>query len=356
MDEPKTYLVKKDDTATISNILNEMFFDRTITLQELRFFMLYASKINPKDPSNTKVSYTLEEYAEILGVELNESDIEKTIHRLLTRIVYLRPKVLDDDILEEVIITQLFSRCRITRRKTDNKWYFEFDASEDLKPHIFDLTEKFTSIEIWNVINLSNFQDARMYMLLRQYKTAGQRTIRLKDLKQMLNIDVQAYPQYPIFARDVLKKCQKALKQRTDIKFEFNAVGRPAHSVHFKIESNDAYTLPAFLEEQKVTAAAQLPAPALEPEQMTLADYQEQKAAEYSTEALGFLAGACNYEFTEKQLQRLVDLMLKMQIMDSLKQFDYLVEKYHILEAAAEKRGVANRYGYIKKLIAIDAE
>ena len=249
MPVPKHYLVKMGDTASLSNILNEMFYEEKMTLQELRFFLVYLSKINPKEPGNTDVTFSFEEYAEILGVELNEKAIETAPKNVLRRLVCVRPDVLNDDVVEDCYYCQLFKRARLFRKRVDNKWYLTFTCHEDIEDKIFNLNSAYTKLEIWNAVNLSNFQDIRMYMLLRQYRVAGERTIDLKELKKMLGIDADAYPEYKIFSRDVLKKCQKALEKRTDICFDFNAVGRPAKAVHFDIYKNENYVLPAFLAE-----------------------------------------------------------------------------------------------------------
>ena len=245
----KTYLVKKEDTASMSNVLNEMFYEEKMTLQEMRFFLVYLSKINPKKPDETEVSFSLEDYAAILGVELNERAIDAATRKLLRHVVCVRPTTLSDEYSEGRFYRQLFSKADLLRRKKDNKWFLAFTCHDDIKHEIFNLQKEYTKFEIWNAIALSNFQDIRMYMLLRQYRTIGERTIDLKELKKMLGIDADAYPEYKIFARAVLKKCQKALEKHTDICFDFSAVGRPAKAVHFDIYKNEDYVLPAFLAE-----------------------------------------------------------------------------------------------------------
>ena len=300
MPRKKNALVTKDSKASMSNTLNEMFFEKIMSLQELRFFLVYLSKINPKKPEQTEVSYSLEEYSEILGVELNEKSIEKTTDELLRRIVVINDDHPPEGIAERKIKTQLFRTCTMERRKKDNKVILKFNCSDEVKPHIFELTDRFTSIEIWNVINLGNFQDARMYMLLRQYRTIGERTIPIEDLKEMLGIEPNAYPAYKIFARDVLKKCQKALEEYTDIKFEFNSVGRPAKFVHFTIYKNEDYKKPKFLEAQEKEQDL---------DQVSLFDgVPEEPAA--PEDPLRFVASALPPEFTRAEVEELIELAL----------------------------------------------
>jgi len=247
MGAPKQYLVKRGDTASLSNVLNEMFYEEKMTLQELRFFLVYLSKINPKDPDKTEVSFSLEEYADTFGVEINEKAIDAAIKKVLRHVVCIRSDVLRADVCEEYSYCQLFSRAKLSKGIKDNKWQLTFSCHEDIKDKIFNLSTEYTRLEIWNAVNLSNFQDIRMYMLLRQYLMVGERTIDLKELKKMIGIDEKAYPDYKIFSRDVLKKCQKALKKHTDICFDFSSVGRPASAVHFNIYPNEDYELPVFL-------------------------------------------------------------------------------------------------------------
>lgn len=253
-------LVKQSDTATLSNILNEMFYEEKMTLQELRFFVVYLSKINPKNPDKIEVSFSLEEYSDLLGIELNEQKMKAVTRKLMRYVVSVRPKVLEPGIRQHIMNRQLFAKSDLRQRESDGRWMLTFSCHEDIKDHLFDLKSEFTSLEVWNVLNLSNFQDARMYMLLCQYRGIGHRTVDLDELKKMLGINLKAYPEYKEFARTVLKKCQKALKEYTDIEFDFRAIGRPAKSVYFTIRRNKDYKLPKFLEAEEAMVVDALPA------------------------------------------------------------------------------------------------
>lgn len=346
MPRKKKELVTRASTASLSNVLNEMFFDKIMTLQELRFFLIYLSKINPKEPDKTEISFTLEDYSKILGVELNEKEMDRVTTELLGRVVNVRPDVLSEDVVEEVIKTPLFKRCRMFRRKSDNKWYLTFECSEDVKPHIFKLTKKFTSLEIWNIINLGNFQDARMYMLMRQYRKIGERTIGLKELKEMLGIDVNSYPQYKIFARDVLKKCQKSLAQYTDIRFEFSAVGRPAKAVHFDIYTNKHYKLPKFLEEETE-----------DPNQISLFDGVPEEVPE--EDPLRLSMDALPPELTRAQIEALRELALPHMPYEhvhtledkELWLYHYFKQKTALMKADP---AVRNPFKWLKRAVAED--
>lgn len=332
--------ISKKDKVTLSNVLNEMFYEEKMTLQELRFFLVYLARINPKDPNSSAVTFPLEEYAELLGVELNEKQISAATRKLLRYVVCVRQDVLEKGVKEHFKFVQLFSEANL-KKMEDNKWYFTFECHAQLREHIFDLMREFTSFEVWNAINLKSFQDARLYMLLKQYLKIGTRTIPLVELKKMLGIDVNAYPEYKIFTRAVLKKSQKALKLYTDIKFEFEAVGRPAHSVKFIISSNDAYTLPAFLEES--TAVAEVPTPIDEFE-----DVVDDRVRELREP----FSKACDKEFNDDQIELLVNDLSKLYPIATVDTMcEHLEEAYRILKVRAHDTDIPNRFAYVRGIL-----
>ena len=364
-------VIKKKTKVTVSNTLNQMIFEqKDMNLQAFRMLMYYLAKINPARPDLTEVRVPLETYAEMLGVELNEQAIDASTNMLLGYVL----KTGRVDAGEYIILNakySVFSVCRLTERKSDGKRVLEFKCSEDVKPLIFEMQSKFTMFNVWNVLNLSNFQDIRMYMLLSQYKVAGSKTFTIEELKGKLGISKEAYPEFKIFSRAVLKKCQKALKERTDICFEFKAVGRPAHSVHFEISTNSEYKVLKYLEEE--SACQQLPAPesetaadaepGREEEQLTL---EKLEAADKRSDICFGLQDDIFEEFEENQLVELVELAwphITSEMVGRHKEFDHKTAteqaasdyiRRKILLCNASKNPVPHRYNFIKKAVEED--
>lgn len=359
-------VIKKKTKVTVSNTLNQMIFEqKDMNLQAFRMLMYYLAKINPSRPDLTEVKVSLETYAEMLGVELNEKAIDESTNMLLGYVL----KTGRVDAGEYIILNakySVFSVCRLTERKSDGKRMLEFKCSEDVKPLIFEMQSKFTMFNVWNVLNLSNFQDIRMYMLLSQYKVAGARTFTLEELKDKLGISREAYPEFKIFSRDVLKKCQKALKERTDICFEFKAVGRPAHSVYFEISSNSDYTILKYLEE--AAEPMQLPAASEEEYiQTSIDDVFEIELEEREGICAGFVDEIYN-EFTLDQLRELRELASPNVDTDNVDRHyralrdyrlarEYAISDYircKILYCNSKGDEVEHRFGFIRKAVAED--
>lgn len=368
-------VIKKKTKVTVSNTLNQMIFEqKDMNLQAFRMLMFYLAKINPARPDLTEVRVPLETYAEMLGVELNEQAIDASTNMLLGYVL----KTGKVDAGEYIILNakySVFSVCRLAERKSDGKRVLEFKCSEDVKPLIFEMQSKFTMFNVWNVLNLSNFQDIRMYMLLSQYKVAGSKTFTLEELKNKLGINKEAYPEFKIFSRDVLKKCQKALKERTDICFEFKSVGRPAHSVHFIISSNSDYTILKYLtesaNEQSLEPTAQLPG------QMSLDDLEgiEERKLEGEIKERSRREELCDGfqeeifdEFTYEQLVELYNLAQSHIKVEDLKELNQGTDGYDfdewrksaicsyiekkILLCNTNSKPVEARYKFIRKAVA----
>lgn len=363
-------VIKKKTKVTVSNTLNQMIFEqKDMNLQAFRMLMFYLAKINPARPDLTEVRVPLEIYAEMLGVELNEQAIDASTNMLLGYVL----KTGRVDAGEYIILNakySVFSVCRLAERKSDGKRVLEFKCSEDVKPLIFEMQSKFTMFNVWNVLNLSNFQDIRMYMLLSQYKVAGTKTFTLEELKDKLGINQNSYPEYKEFARTVLKKCQKALKERTDICFEFKAVGRPAHSVYFEISKNEEYTILKYLEE--VAEPKQLPAGSLDDEddvyeQTSIDDVLERDLEEREDICAGF-GDEIFREFTLEQLRELKELAFHnidtadvdrhdRHLKNRLVAQQYAISDYirgKIRYCNAKGDEVEHRLGFIRKAVAED--
>ena len=79
------------DTAIVQkrNVLNELRANN-LTLQELRFFSIYLSKINPYNTDTRKVKFKLSDFQKIMDFKtLNIVQLKAATDSLLTKIVHI---------------------------------------------------------------------------------------------------------------------------------------------------------------------------------------------------------------------------------------------------------------------------
>lgn len=334
--------IKKDHLIEKKNVLNEMR-SYNMKLQELRFFSIYLSKINPRDLSTRLVRFPLSEFERIMElVRVQAKDIKPVVDSLLCKIVHIPTKN------GGFTAFQLFKECKVDHGE-DGVWYVEIDAHDKALPLMFEFKDHYFKYELWNALRLTSSNHLRMYEILKQYEKMGERTFKIDELRSLLGIEKKEYPRWDRFQDRVLNSCQNALAEKTDLKFSYEPLrcGRKFTAIKFKIEKNTDYidqlTLAEFIDEQDE-----------EEEAVILVNKYEKH--------LELLAEACNSEFTNAEMQVIFNFVVIKIPYDSGKslarldidRFEWLKIKYDELNARADRPDLSplkNRFIYFKKVL-----
>ena len=350
--------IKKNHLVQKRNVLNEIRAN-SMTLQELRFFSIYLSKIHKDRPEETRlVRFPMDDFKAIM--ELGRIDIKYmkgVTNSLLGKVVNV------PDERGGYVGFQIFKRCKVS---TDDsgEWYVEINAHDDALPLMFEFKDKYFSYQLWNALRLKSSNQLRMYEILKQYQTIGYRILTIEELKELLGIGKDEYPRWNNFKTRVLDACQQALTEHTDIKFTYEPCGKLGKggkilSLKFTIEKNedfmDQLTLDMFIDEQKAAAD-------FEDQSATVALIGVEELAPEPQNRYAFLAEAFGGEFSNEEVEVLYltalpyiehkhrdakydDLLLKM--------YDYFMLKYAQLKA---KKNVKNRYSMLRIFMENDAK
>jgi len=230
------------------NILNDIIA-REFTLQELRLFSIYLGRINARDLSTRVVRLPLSRFYRVMDFYPQRIEYLKTITRsLLTKVVEIPTPTGGYQQF------QLFKECRV-EKDSYGEWYFEIDAHDKALDLMFDYQNDYFTYELWNVLNLESVNQFRMYEILKAYeKRKGERIISVTELKALLGIGEKEYPEFYDFKKRVLKACQLALSEKTDISFTYephvrSGRGGKVQSLRFVITKNQDYKCRLNLEE-----------------------------------------------------------------------------------------------------------
>ena len=205
----ENYIVKK------SNIINELI-ESKFTLQELRLFSVYLSRINPEDISSRVVRFKINDFQRLTGLKhLWKSELKRTFRQLLSKSIV----ELSDDLTEGGGF-QIFSEINPCKNENGEKC-IEIIPHYRALPYLFNLKREFFRYKLWNVLQLKSANQFRMYEILKQYESIGSREISVFDLKEQLGIEPSKYTEFNNFKNYVINKCQSALKEHTDIYFEY---------------------------------------------------------------------------------------------------------------------------------------
>ena len=207
------------ETALIEkrNILNELR-SNNLTLQELRFFSIYLSKINPRDENTRSVKFPFADFKKIMDFgKLNIQQLKTSADSILGKKVFIP---LESGGFEGIV---LFDKCKVDKN-SNGEWFVEISASNAAMPLMFDFKERYFKYELWNALRLRSPNQIRMYEILKQYENLGKRELSVKDLRELLGISDTEYSSrtgWSDFKKGVLDSCQKALKEITDISYTY---------------------------------------------------------------------------------------------------------------------------------------
>ena len=358
------------------NVLNELR-SNNMTLQELRFFSIYLSKIDPYNIDTRCVRFPIEDFQRIMGLgKLNIGQLRASTDSLLCKIVHV-----PDESGRGMRAFQLFKECHIFQ-DNDGSWYMEIDAHDKALPLMFDFKNRYFKYELWNALRLKSPNQVRMYEILKQYEGIGKRELSITELRALIGIGKSEYSGrtgWSDFKKKVLDSCQQALKETTDIcyTYERGKAGKGGKwlTIIFYIKKNEDYvdrlTLDEFIARQPNPDTLALDTKYENSEFDNFED-DSQKEINYGG-ALANLLGevSCHNEFSPEQIRFIQDLVIQYVNLTgvSLASYndydltccDYLSRKFDMMNAydnAKQRYGnrIGNRFKYLCKMIQQDID
>ena len=325
------------DTAIVQkrNVLNELR-KNSMSLQELRFFSIYLSKINSRDISTRIVRFPLKDFKRIMDFQtLNLTQLRESFVRLLQQVVSV-----PNENGRGFSSFQLFKRCKLLQDEFD-QWYVEIDAHDDALPLMFDFKNKYFAYQLWNALRLRSSNQIRLYEILKQYETIGNREIAVTELREMLGIAPNEYPRWDRFRDRVLDSCQQALAENTDITFTYekgkSGKGGKWLTIIFHIQKNKKHVEPLGLED----FIDQIP-------------NIETEVMEGKDDIISQLCQVCNYDFTREDIQSAYIFAKTFVHAKTIK--PYFEQTYLKLLEIEKKKKISSRFRYFYQIICNDAD
>ena len=200
-----------------------------LSLQEQRLIYILTSKISKDDIDFKSCKFTQNEVSSILSKhKISFNELSQYIDSLRNRELVI---IKEDSILK---IKWLSSA------EYFNDGNIELCFDTKLKPYLLQLKDRFTKLNLDKVITFNSNYSCRIYELLKQYESIGERTIIIEALRTMFCIEPEEYKLYGDFKRKVILQAQKEINNNSDICFDFEEIktGRKVTSIKFIIKSN----------------------------------------------------------------------------------------------------------------------
>jgi len=234
-----------------NDLVNARF---ALTTLEMRLFMAMLSRIHRDDTEFSEMHIPVTEVIALSGRRPSSNDYQQLkdmCSLLASRVLYIeRPsqKKRVNKITEEA---PSFSNTPLMA-------YADYSSEERalvvrfndrVREHLLQLNEgNFTQAQLMQLLKLKSAHSYRIYWLLKQYGSFGSRTVRVDDLKRLLDLEGQ-YKQFPLFKLRVLDRAQLELAQ-TNLAFEYDLMrgkGKSVEQIRFRFAPvTSEPLLPAF--------------------------------------------------------------------------------------------------------------
>lgn len=185
-----------------------------LTTQEQKIILLVSSMIKMNDIDFKEYYIDVQLFMKAIGVTGHSKyeELKEITRKLRKRDLII--KNLEDETETQVGWVSSF-------KYFDKKGYVQIRFDPELKPYFLNLKERFTQYQRKYVLRLKSSYSIRIYELLKQFEKIKERYFELKELREILGIFDDKYKLYGDFKRKVLKRAEKELPQKTDLKFLF---------------------------------------------------------------------------------------------------------------------------------------
>lgn len=145
------------------------------------------------------------------------------------------------------------------RRGIETQEYIDVTIEQEMKPLLLQLQKNFTAYELRNVVKLGVYP-IRIYELLKQYESIGERTVAVETLKNMFELHHE-YPRFPNFNQRVIEPAIEDINRHSDLDIrtvEKIKDGRAVTALRFKFSTKSEAQLLAAREADRFPKVPQL--------------------------------------------------------------------------------------------------
>jgi plasmid replication initiation protein len=137
---------------------------------------------------------------------------------------------------KNIILEVIFRKVDITEAGI-----ISFKIDEEFKPYVVGLSKNFTKYYFENIARLNSGFSIRLYEILKQWETRGEKKFSISALRYLLKIPDTKYTKYNNFKQRVLETAEKELREKSDIYFKYESIktGRKITDIQFYIFKNN---------------------------------------------------------------------------------------------------------------------
>lgn len=210
----------------------------SMSLQQKRIMIWLVSQIRPEDIDFKEHVLGVKELIEICN--LSGESAYKELKNITFSLIEKGIRILDVTNPSKDVETQV---SWLSSAKYD-LGEVRLAFSPELKPYLLQLKDKFTAIDVSDLMQFKSVHAVRIYELLKQYYNIGERTLSIEEIKQCCGVPDRLI-KYDHFEKKLLLIAQREINEKSDIHFEFERIKRSRKiiSIKFIISKNKEYEL-----------------------------------------------------------------------------------------------------------------
>jgi plasmid replication initiation protein len=210
----------------------------SMTLQQKRVMIWLVSQIKPTDEDFKEHILSVKELIEVC--QLSGESAYKQLKDITFSLIEKGIRIIDITTPKEDIETQISWLSSAKYRYGRVTLTF----SPELKPYLLLLKERFTAINMIDMMQFKSVHAIRIYELLKQYENIGERILDIEEIKECCGVK-DKLRKYDHFEKYLLLISQREINEKSDIHIEFERIKpfRKIEGIKFIITKNKAYEL-----------------------------------------------------------------------------------------------------------------
>jgi len=210
----------------------------SMTLQQKRVMIWLVSQIKPADEDFKEHILSVKELIEVC--QLSGESAYKQLKDITFSLIEKGIRIIDITTPKEDIETQISWLSSAKYRYGRVTLTF----SPELKPYLLLLKERFTAINMIDMMQFKSVHAIRIYELLKQYENIGERILDIEEIKECCGVK-DKLRKYDHFEKYLLLIAKREINEKSDIHIEFERIKpfRKIEGIKFIITKNKAYEL-----------------------------------------------------------------------------------------------------------------
>lgn len=317
-----------------------------LTLAEFKILDSYLGRIDSHKPEKRTVVFEKGELEDKLGVKkINQKELEERLKHLMGNVV----KIPDRDDNKGFRLITLFEEA-LAEQDENGLWQIKMECTQKAMKFVFNVENLgYLRYKLRCITALGS----RYAYILFLYLEANRNMhlsweIPLDDLKEILNCKAKTYSAFKEFNKQILRKAQAELHEKTECHFAYTPRkrGRKVVAIHFDLKP---LTPQIELSAPPICTAAPLP----DDDYSIRMDFYRDACCQPGTE---------EPEFSVEEMEVLLSVLCTIPV-DKLppnddglefQRYSYLRQKYTAMCAYAAKKPIKHRFAYLKKAIEKD--